>query len=89
MFRSLDPSTSPTRYFPNLQDLIAGNVSDWEVLLSVSRSMDFRVTVRDNASGGDAMTMMTSLSMSTVTRAIPCFNQTIRVSPGMPLRSKI
>ncbi|MGC6419792.1 MAG: reprolysin-like metallopeptidase [Chitinophagales bacterium] len=52
MFRSLDPSTSPTRYFPNLQDLIAGNVSVWEVLPSVSRSMDFRVTVRDNASGG-------------------------------------
>ncbi|RCL63290.1 MAG: propanediol utilization protein [Bacteroidetes bacterium] len=52
MFRSLDPSTSPTRFFPNLQDLIADNVSDWEVLPSVSRSMDFRVTVRDNASGG-------------------------------------
>ncbi|MGC6469363.1 MAG: reprolysin-like metallopeptidase, partial [Chitinophagales bacterium] len=52
MFRSLDPNTSPTRYFPDLQDLIAGNVSQWEVLPGVSRSMDFRVTVRDNASGG-------------------------------------
>ena len=36
----------------DLQDLIAGSVSQWEVLPSVSRSMDFRVTVRDNASGG-------------------------------------
>ena len=36
MFRSLDPKTSPTRYFPDLQDLIAGSVSQWEVLPSVA-----------------------------------------------------
>ncbi|MDA9952603.1 M12 family metallo-peptidase [Chitinophagales bacterium] len=51
-FRSLDPSTSPTRYFPNLPDVIAGNNPTWEVLPSVTRSMDFRVMVRDNAPGG-------------------------------------
>ena len=27
MPRSLDPNTSPTRYFPDLQDLIAGSIS--------------------------------------------------------------
>lgn len=51
-FRSIDPLTSPTRYFPNLTDLMAGGPFTWEVLPSVSRSMDFRVTVRDNAIGG-------------------------------------
>ncbi len=50
-FRSLPSSTSPTRYFPNLTDLNAGGPFTWEVLPSVSRTMDFRVTVRDNSSG--------------------------------------
>jgi gliding motility-associated-like protein len=48
-FRSLSPNTSPTRYFPNLSDLMAGGPFTWEVLSSVSRTMNFRVTVRDNA----------------------------------------
>ncbi|WCL81397.1 zinc-dependent metalloprotease family protein [Saprospira sp. CCB-QB6] len=51
-FRSFDPVTDPTRYFPNLSDLAAGGPFTWEVLPSVSRTMDFRVTVRDNAAGG-------------------------------------
>ena len=51
-FRSLPSSTSPTRYFPNLQDLNSGGPFTWEVLSSVSRSMNFRVTVRDNAVDG-------------------------------------
>ena len=51
-FRSFEPVTDPTRYFPNLVDLAAGGPFTWEVLPSVSRVMDFRVTVRDNAAGG-------------------------------------
>jgi len=48
-FRSFPSTTSGTRYFPNLPDLIAGVSPTWEVLSSVSRTMNFRVTVRDNA----------------------------------------
>ncbi|NQX97953.1 MAG: gliding motility-associated C-terminal domain-containing protein, partial [Flavobacteriales bacterium] len=48
-FRSLSASTSTTRYFPNLADLMAGGPFTWEVLPSVNRIMNFRVTVRDNA----------------------------------------
>ena len=48
-FRSLSPATNPTRYFPNLTDLIAGGPFTWEVLSTVNRTMNFRVTVRDNA----------------------------------------
>jgi len=51
-FRSYSSSTNPTRYFPNLVDLSAGNPTTWEVLSSVTRTMNFRVTVRDNAPGG-------------------------------------
>lgn len=51
-FRSFDPSLSPTRHFPNLADLSAGNPTTWEVLSSVSRAMPFRVSIRDYAPGG-------------------------------------
>jgi subtilisin-like proprotein convertase family protein len=47
MFRSLIPSASPSRYFPNLPAIIAGTNPTWEVLPSVARSMEFRVTIRD------------------------------------------
>jgi len=53
-FRSWDPSTNPTRYFPRLSDLAAGTVSPWEVLPApiANRTLNFRVVVRDNAPGG-------------------------------------
>ncbi|MDN3692832.1 zinc-dependent metalloprotease family protein [Chryseobacterium tructae] len=50
-FRSLSPTTSPTRYFPKLTTVLSGNlttVQDWELLPSVARLMNFKVTVRDN-----------------------------------------
>lgn len=46
-FRSNSPDLSPTRYFPNLNDLSNGVSPTWEVIPSVSRTMNFRVTVRD------------------------------------------
>lgn len=48
-FRSINPSTSPTRYFPNLPAVVAGTNPVWEVLPSVTRTMNFRAVVRDNA----------------------------------------
>ena len=47
MFRSLDPTTSPSRYFYNLPDLVNNVNPTWEELPSVSRSMEFKVVVRD------------------------------------------
>ncbi|MBL7795023.1 MAG: T9SS type A sorting domain-containing protein [Saprospiraceae bacterium] len=52
MFRSFDPGTSPTRYFPRLQDLAANANTTWERLPGVARNMNFRVTVRDNKPTG-------------------------------------
>ncbi len=52
-FRSNPALTSSRRYFPNLQDVVNNVSPTWEVLSSVSRIFNFRVTVRDNnASGG-------------------------------------
>ena len=50
LFRSRLPITSPIRYMPQLSDIISGDLTPtWEVLPSVSRTMDFVLTVRDNA----------------------------------------
>ncbi len=50
LFRSKLPVSTSTRYFPQLEDVINGNLTPtWEVLPSVARTMDFALTVRDNA----------------------------------------
>ncbi len=53
LFRFKPPSTSPIRYMPDLGTVKAGNSSsEWEVTPSVSRTINFRFTVRDNHPGG-------------------------------------
>lgn len=52
MFRSFQPTFSNSRYFPNFDDVLAGVNSDWEELPSVGRTMNFRLTVRDNHANG-------------------------------------
>ncbi|MEL6863047.1 MAG: reprolysin-like metallopeptidase [Bacteroidota bacterium] len=47
-FRSLLPSPEPERYFPRLRVLVGLEDDTWEVLPSVSRELNFRLTVRDN-----------------------------------------
>ncbi|SFU60131.1 Por secretion system C-terminal sorting domain-containing protein [Pustulibacterium marinum] len=48
-YRSLDPVSSPKRYFPDLSLVLNGVLSStWEVTPSVDRSLDFSLTVRDN-----------------------------------------
>lgn len=52
MYRSILPTTSPQRYLPDLGDVLNGNLTPtWEVTPSVSRTLNFAFTVRDNASG--------------------------------------
>ena len=57
---SFRPATSPTRYFPKLSTILAGGMvtgplpggdagANIEALSSVSRTLNFRLTVRDNA----------------------------------------
>lgn len=59
-FRSYNSSTSPVRYFPNMSRVLAGATTTAgteitvEALPSVARTMNFRLTVRDNRAGGPA-----------------------------------
>ena len=60
LFRSYNPSTSSTRYFPKMNTILAGLSSTQgsriisETLPGVARTLNFRLTVRDNRIGGGA-----------------------------------
>jgi chitodextrinase len=59
-FRSYNSSASPTRYFPRMASVLtgatttAGTELTVEALPSVARTLNFRLTVRDNHAGGPA-----------------------------------
>ncbi len=48
-FRSRPPTTNTLRYFPAFDNVVNGVDNPYEVLPTVARTMNFRVTVRDNA----------------------------------------
>ena len=60
IFRSYPPVTSSRRYFPNMNTILAGSTTTSglyipaEVLPGVARTLNFRLTVRDNRVGGGA-----------------------------------
>ncbi|CAM3579468.1 hypothetical protein FSS13T_23950 [Flavobacterium saliperosum S13] len=64
LFRSYLPTTSATRYFPNMNSILSGLTSTpnspvsatfkVEALPEVARTLNFRLTVRDNRAGGGA-----------------------------------
>ncbi|WP_445721241.1 reprolysin-like metallopeptidase, partial [Flavobacterium sp.] len=65
-FRSVSPTTSPTRFFPRFEDVLNGNLAPtWEVVPTVARTMTFALTVRDNRAGAG----MTNRDDMTVTTA--------------------
>ncbi|NJC25984.1 reprolysin-like metallopeptidase [Neolewinella antarctica] len=71
LFRSLPPSTENQRYFPNLPDLIAGDDAPWEILPTVSREMNFVVTVRDFGAAGYACLVQDGMTIDVVDTGAP------------------
>ncbi|WP_299115472.1 immunoglobulin-like domain-containing protein [uncultured Winogradskyella sp.] len=52
-FRSYNPTTDNKRYFPRLSTIKTGATSwEWEAVPNVARTLNFRLTVRDNRAGG-------------------------------------
>ncbi|MFS4454906.1 reprolysin-like metallopeptidase [Maribacter sp. 2304DJ31-5] len=78
MFRSLPPVTVPERYFPNLDRILSGNLTQtnpvlgdaWETLSDVQRSLNFSLTVRDNALNG-GQSVSDEVSVNVISSAGP------------------
>ncbi|MFP3675367.1 hypothetical protein SB724_21360, partial [Bacillus sp. SIMBA_031] len=51
LFRSFMPKTVAYRYFPQITDIINNTTTKGEVIPSYARTMEFRLTVRDNNAG--------------------------------------
>lgn len=54
LFRSYSPTSSPSRYFPRLTDVLNGTSTFGEALPSTTRTLNFEVVVRDNLGGVDS-----------------------------------
>jgi hypothetical protein len=70
LFRSYPPSTSNTRTFPALPYILNNTTSSWEVLPSVTRTLNFRALVRDN-NPGDGCVAQESITVNTNSTAGP------------------
>ncbi|TLP79295.1 reprolysin-like metallopeptidase [Maribacter sp. ACAM166] len=77
-FRSFPPSLTPYRYFPNLNRILNGELTQtqpttgdsWETVSNIGRSMNFSLTVRDNALNG-GQSISDELRVSVINEAGP------------------
>lgn len=59
LFRSITPVASQTRFFPRLPNIVANTNSTGERLPTTKRSMNFKLTVRDNNAGAGGVVSTT------------------------------
>lgn len=82
MYRAKMPITSPNRYLPRLQDVIAGNLTPtWEVTPSVGRVLNFSFMVRDNdIQGGQTADDLMKVTVSGTSGPFTVTSQTTAVT---------
>nr|WP_199000759.1 zinc-dependent metalloprotease family protein [Flavobacterium sp. ASV13] len=72
LFRSLNPISSPVRYFPALNTVLQNKLTTtWESVSSIARTLHFTLTARDNAALGTAQTNTDSMTLNVVATAGP------------------
>lgn len=65
VYRSRNPSSSPTRYMPQMSDIFAGNLTPtWEVTPNVARTLNFALTVRDNQTPTGGQTASANMTVT-------------------------
>lgn len=89
IFRSYSPSTNPTRYFPSLTYILNNSNAPistvGECLPTANRTLNFRLTVRDNNPNGggiDVSVLQLSVSNTTGPLAVTAPNTNVTWSAG-------
>lgn len=70
LFRSFGPTSAPERTFPQWSDILNHTTTPGEMLPSTNRTLNFRVTARDNHSGAGA-TATAAMQVTVATNAGP------------------
>ncbi len=71
VFKSYNPSTSPTRTFPTMNTILTGTAELGNTLVAYARSYKFRMTVRDNHAGCGGSIYTPTVNITAVATAGP------------------
>ncbi len=71
IFRSFNPAATPTRVFPKITDVLNNTQTMGEILPTYTRTLNFRLTARDNKAGGGGVGFASSPAISVTNAAGP------------------